>query len=84
MAGFQQKPGFGVILKNLSKTTDKHPDFRGEILVDRDIGKGSMITFAGWRKQTAKGDLISLKLDQQMDKDRQWPKPVSDDNDVPF
>jgi hypothetical protein len=83
MSTFQQKPGFGVILKNLSKTADKHPDYKGSILLDRDFGKGSVLTFAGWRKQTAKGELISLRLDTEMDKNKQWPKAI-DDNEVPF
>ena len=88
MAGkFQLRPGQGNLLTNENKKSEKQPDYRGEIILDRDYSAGSSISLAGWRKQTPKGYLISLALDRRQNEDKQWPKPVGgrdDDNSVPF
>ena len=82
---FQLRPGQGNLLTS-EKKSERSPDYRGEIILDRDYAKGSTITLAGWKKVTPKGHLISLALDQRQNEDKQWPKPVGgrDENEVPF
>jgi hypothetical protein len=83
MAGFIHKPGTGSLLQNGKKTTEKHPDYRGEIVLDRECGAGTVLKIAGWKSENKFGGLIKIRLDQQQDADKQWPKKV-DDNDIPF
>ena len=83
---FQLRPGQGNLL-TAEKKSEKSPDFRGEIVLDKDYAAGSTITIAGWKKTTPRGYLISLALDRRQNEDKQWPKPVGgrdDDNTVPF
>jgi hypothetical protein len=83
---FTLRPGQGNLL-TAEKKSEKSPDYRGEIILDRDYAAGSSITLAGWKKVTPKGHLISLALDTRQNEDKQWPKPVGgrdDDNSVPF
>ena len=82
---FQLRPGQGNLL-TAEKKSEKSPDFRGEIVLDKDYAAGSTITIAGWKKTTPRGYLISLALDRRQNEDKQWPTPVGgrDDNTVPF
>ena len=84
-AKFQLRPGQGNLLTS-EKKSEKSPDFRGEIVLDKDYSAGSTITIAGWKKTTPKGYLISLAIDKRQNEDKQWPKPVGgrDENEVPF
>ena len=85
MATFKNGPGQGVLYINDKKTTEKQPDYRGELVLDQAYGAGSTINIAGWKKTTPKNHLISIRIDQKQDGSKQWPKPVGgDDNDVPF
>lgn len=83
MSKFVNRPGQGVLLVNDKKTAEKQPDYKGEIVLDRDYGAGSTIRIAGWRKATKINHLIAIAIDQRQNEDKQWPKPV-DDNSVPF
>jgi hypothetical protein len=86
MAKFTNKPGQGVLFINKGKTAEKQPDYKGELVLDQDYGKGTVITVAGWRKQTPQNHLIALAIDKRQNTDKQWPKQVGgvDDNEVPF
>lgn len=79
------RPGQGN-LKTVEKRTEKQPDYRGEIVLDRDYSAGSTIQIAGWKKVTPKGYIISIALDRRQNEDKQWPKQVGgrDPNEVPF
>lgn len=84
-AKFQLRPGQGNLLTN-EKKQEKSPDYRGELVLDRDYAAGSSVTFAGWIKQTPRGHLVSLAVDKKQNEDKIWPKPVGgrDENEVPF
>lgn len=84
MSKFQNRPGQGVLLVNSNKSQERQPDYKGEIILDKDYGAGSVIGIAGWRKTTKMNHLISLSIDKKQDSGQQWPKPVEDDNSVPF
>jgi hypothetical protein len=84
MSGFKNRPGQGVLLTN-EKKSEKQPDYKGEIVLDRDYGAGSVIKIAGWRKATKINHLIAIAIDTRQNEDKQWPKPVgNDDNSIPF
>jgi len=85
MSSFKKIDGKGVLFVN-EKTKESQPDYKGDITLDRDYTKGSMVKISGWRKKTPKNHLISLSIDnyKAQDQDRQWPKTVNEDEEVPF
>lgn len=52
---YEQKDNSGVLFKNDRKETDKHPDRKGEALID-----GKAYWVAGWLKDGKKGQFLSL------------------------
>ena len=86
MSNYKAKDGSGVLFLNSDKRHEKAPDYKGKITLDRDYTKGSEVKISGWKKPTPKNHLISLAVDnyKAQDKDRQWPKPVNEDEEVPF
>ena len=85
MSSFKNRPGQGTLFNNDKKTADKQPDFKGELILDRDYSAGSVLPIAGWKKTTPRGYLISLSISKPLNNDKQWPKKVGhDDNEVPF
>ena len=86
MSNYKQKDGTGVLFCNEDKKHEKAPDYKGKIIADRDYSKGSEIKISGWRKKTPRNHLISLSVDnyKAQDQDRQWPKAVNEDEEVPF
>ena len=74
-------PGRGVLFVNSKKTTERHPDYMGEITLDRDYGRGTTIQIAGWRKTTPKNHLISIGISQRQE--QAYPKStIQEDGDV--
>lgn len=55
---YQQKPGDGVLFKNNKKTTDKHPDYTGNIL---DMN-GELFSLAAWVKEGKNGKFLSVRM----------------------
>lgn len=49
----------GVLWKNKTKKTDKHPDYTGKL----NVG-GKDMQIAGWIKKGAKGSFLSLKVSE--------------------
>lgn len=93
---FVPKPNTGSLWANDRKTSENQPDLRGEIVVDKQllvdlIAKGEnpvKIALAGWNKTTVNGrDYVSLVASEPFipqKKVEPEPKPVVDDEDVPF
>jgi len=55
---FEQKEGMGVLFKN-KKTSEKQPDFTGNIKID-----GKIIKLAAWSKESQGGmTYLSLSVD---------------------
>ena len=84
MAKFINRPGSGVLKHNVNRKSENSPTYWGEIVLDKDYSAGSVIDIAGWKKETPQNYLISLKIADKQPTDKQWPKQVGDDNDVPF
>ena len=86
MTNFKEKEGGGVLFVNDKKTHPRAPDWKGKVIADRDYSRGSEIKLSGWTKPTPRNQLISLSIDNYagQNRDKQWPKPVNEDEEVPF
>lgn len=94
---FVPKPNTGSLWVNDRKTSENHPDVRGEVVIDKQllidlIAKGEnpvKVALAGWNKTTINGrDYVSLVASEPFVPQKQ-PEPVQqtvteDDQDVPF
>jgi len=59
----EKKDNSGILFKNDKKTEDKHPYFKGSIMVE-----GKEYWLSGWTKKTVNGDpMVSLSV-QSKDK----------------
>lgn len=94
---YEQKPNRGAMFPNDKKTTDSHPDLKGDFNID-----GVNYWISGWTKQGSRGEFISFSVEKKKapelassvpDKQpeaRQHkapPQPVQDgfeDSDIPF
>ena len=85
MSNYKERDGTGVLFIN-EKKNPKAPDYKGHIIAGRDYTKGSKIPYSGWIKKTPRNHLIAMAEDNYhlKDKDHQWPKPVNEDEEVPF
>lgn len=92
---FIPKPNTGSLWNNDRKTDDKHPDMRGEVVMDKQllvdlIAKGDnpvKIALAGWNRTTSNGrDYMSLVASEPfVPQKREEPKTApEDEQDVPF
>ncbi len=56
---YEMRPGQGSLFKNDKKTTDKHPNLKGRLM----LPDGSVYWVSGWTKETSAGEKwISLAL----------------------
>lgn len=83
-------PNSGALFPNDKKVNEKSPDFQGDVQVEVELLKELIsqaneglvkIRLGGWRKQTSRGWLLSLKVSAPMAPRVQ--KPI-DDSDCPF
>ena len=93
---FVPKPNTGSLWANDRKTSENHPDLRGEVVIDKQLlvdlmSKGEnpvKIALAGWNKTTATGrDYVSLVASEPFVPQKrieQKPAAATDDEDVPF
>jgi len=87
-------PNTGALWPNKYKKTDKHPDLRGAISIERAILKELLssgedeikINLSGWKRETRNGDeFLSLAFDayKKEEETKAKPKPAEDE-DMPF
>ena len=84
----------GNAFGNRNKKTDKHPDMRGEFLLN-----GVPYEIAIWHKQGTKGPFLGFKISEKQERQEAAPRredPIStgrmpprqnilpDDSDIPF
>ena len=83
----EQKNNTGAIFKNENKTTDKHPEYKGKVLVNN-----KEMEIALWLKTSAKGvKFFSVSLSEpfvksqlQIKNNELQNKPLEINNDLPF
>lgn len=85
------REGQGSLFKNDNKTTDKHPNARGEILIE-----GVLYEISAWTKEGAKGKFQSLQAKRKETRAAQsrdnarpvernsYDDPFDDSSDTPF
>ena len=82
-----EKNNTGAIFKNDNKTTDKHPEYKGKVLVNN-----KEMEIALWLKTSAKGvKFFSVSLSEpfvksqlQIKNNELQNKPLEINNDLPF
>jgi len=79
-----EKEGLGVLFIH-DKKSEKAPDYKGDLILDRDYSKGEKVKIAGWRKDTPRNHLISLRIDDYKASSESYPKPANRrDDEIPF
>jgi len=84
---FIHEPGWGSLLTNNDKKSDKAPDLTGVLKLERAYAAGEEIKIGGWTKHTPKGVIIRLKENNwKPDGAKTYPVETNrrDDNEVPF
>jgi hypothetical protein len=88
---WEAKPGTGTLFRNRDKKDTKHPDLRGDALVEID-GHQYPLEIAAWTKESQKaGKFLSLSIKlkgirQHFDNGGSrddWSQPAEDE-DIPF
>lgn len=56
---YEQRPGQGSLFRNEKKTTEKHPNLKGKVM----LPNGELRWVSGWSKKTSAGEAwISLAI----------------------
>jgi hypothetical protein len=56
---YEMRPGSGSLFRNEKKTTDKHPNLKGKVM----LPNGEVRWLSAWSKKTASGDTwLSLSV----------------------
>jgi uncharacterized protein (DUF736 family) len=78
---FELKDGQGTLFKNDRKEADKHPDYRGDLLIG-----GTLYSLAAWIKQGKSGKFMSLSAQVKGEtvEKANTRAAASVDDDVPF
>ena len=59
---YEARPGTGTLFSNRDKKNDKHPDLKGDALIEID-GQRYQIELAAWTKQSERaGKFLSLSI----------------------
>ena len=78
---YEMKDGSFSLFKNDKKLTEKHPDYKGNIMVD-----GNEYWLSAWIKEGKTGKFMGLAVsprDAQPPASKPMPKNL-DDSDIPF
>jgi hypothetical protein len=87
------KPNTGTLWTNTKKTSENHPDIRGDIFIDRALLKSALskeeelvkLSISGWNKTLGGYEAISVNVSEPWVKTEKPKKPVyDDDEEVPF
>lgn len=86
-------PNSGALFPNKNKTSDAHPNVRGNVKVERGLLKELMaesdgelieIEISGWTKEFKGGKFLSLKVAKPYKRDAAPKKQAADSEDIPF
>ena len=82
---FEKKDMTGAMFKNDRKETDKHPDRKGDCVID-----GKEYWVAGWLKEGKNGQFLSLAFTakdakpEKLDGKRAGERPRNQDAEIPW
>lgn len=90
-----QYPNSGALFREEEKRSDKAPDWKGYVELDKDMlkvliefaktGKPIKLELGGWIKEGRKGEFVSLKASKPYEKPAGAPSRGRDlDDDIPF
>lgn len=83
MSSYEERDNSGTAFPNDYKTTEKHPDYRGNIIVN-----GQKLEVAIWKKKGKKGEFFSLSFQERRERKPDLKKPESysqaEDEEIPF
>ncbi len=84
MTGFEQRDNNGVLFKNDKKTSDKHPDYKGNAMVN-----GEEFWLSAWIKDGKNGKFMSIALQPKEESSGEKSKPSRgsagvDESEMPF
>lgn len=76
---YEHREGQGALFRNDKKDSDKHPDYKGTIMLG-----GVVYEIAGWKKDGTKGTFLSLKGSLPREKKREEYADPKRDESIPF
>ena len=86
-------PNSGALFPNKNKTSDAHPNVRGNVKIERSLLKELMlesdselieIEISGWTKEFKGGKFLSLKVAKPYKKTAAPRQQADDSEDIPF
>lgn len=86
---YEQRPGQGSLFKNDKKTSEKHPNLKGKVM----LPNGEVRWLSGWSKKTsageawislAIGDLVAGSVSAHSEAKGNGFQPQGGDDDIPF
>jgi hypothetical protein len=70
---------------SVEKRNSKAPDMKGNLVLDRDYSKGSEIKLSFWYYPNQGKPSMTYNINHwNANPDKQWPKPVNEDETIPF
>lgn len=84
--GYESRPGDAVAWARREEDNPKGPDFRGSIIVHRDVKAGEKISLALWKKDAGRGVFLSGRVEDFKTRPQAAPtdNPPADDDHIPF
>jgi hypothetical protein len=85
---YESRPGDAVAWARREEDNPKGPDFKGSIIVHRDVKAGEKISLALWKKDAGRGVFLSGKVEDFKTRPQATPTidnpPADDGADIPF
>ena len=84
MSSYKIREGGGKA-NGVQKNHPKGPDMKGNLILDRDYSKGSEIKLSFWYWPNDGRPSMTYQINNwKPNEDKQWPKPVNEDEQIPF